>query len=157
MPQPDIYVPYLIPGYEELFATIPAIKRQVTGYPTTVQLAPLVAHIFDGVEQSSSGQVLIRDYATIHRCYVLWQDWAVAEQTIAEISDQLMSAVIEWSSLGGRLNAGGVGSIPNVVGGQLMDTVSVRIGFVDVGTTRYRIADFRTITKVKFARLGLGV
>lgn len=151
MTQPDIYVPYLVPGYTELFATIPAIKRQVTGYPTTIQLAPLVAHIFDGVEQSSSGQVLIRDYATIHRCYVLWQDWAVAEQTIAEISDQVMSAVIEFSSLGGRLN-----TIPNYVGGHVLDTVSVRVGFVDVGATRYRIADYRTITKVKFARLGIG-
>lgn len=151
MSQPDIYVPYLLPGYNELFTSITAVKRQVIGYPTTIQLAPLVAHIFDGVEQSSSGQVLVRDYATIHRCYILWQDWAVAEATLAEISDQLMSAVIEYSSLGGRLN-----SIPNVVGGHLLDSVSVRIGFVDVANVRYRIADFRTITKVKFARLGIG-
>lgn len=157
MTQPDIYTSYIIAGFTELFNTMADLMPvQVVGYPKSVQVDRLVAHIYDGMEQRSQGQIITRDYRTIHRCYVLWQDWAEAEAVIATINDRVASAIIEHPTLFGRIATNGLAMIPNCVGGHVLPDLQVRTGFTDFGDgSRYRIIDLTTTTKVKFAKLGL--
>lgn len=156
MAQPIIYTDYVLVGFQELFNTISLIQAQVIGWPKSIQVPTLVAHIFDGLEQSGSGQVVTRDYRTIHRVYILWQDWAEAEQTAADVADQIASAIIEHPTLFGRIATTGAAMVPNCVGGRVLLDANVRTGFTNFEDgSRYRIIDFTTTTKVKFAKLGL--
>jgi hypothetical protein len=138
---------YVLPGLLERFATLSGIVAHLDHYPTAIQQPPVMSHISQPAPAPrQSGQVVAFRFLTLHRLYLKWQAWDVAEQSLRTYQDAITTLIEEDPTLGNRIVHGGCGG---VCGGGRARLVSLAPGFVDVSGTTYRILDATTETLVK--------
>lgn len=145
---------YIVDGFMQLFNQLPEVKFQTKGYPKTVQVDPLLAHIFDGMTQTQGGGVITRTYRIIHRAYFRWSEWEVAEMDMGNLADTMAHLIATNPQLLEVISESNV-NIPNCAGGSVLPDIAVRTGFADFsssGLIRYRVMDMSSTTVVKLKR-----
>lgn len=89
-----------ITSLKTTLAAIPGIRKVVTGFPTSVQTAPLIyLEAADGerVPSPPDGQVVKNHYRVTATLCVPFQDNAIAEDQIAPYIDLIPLAIRAWS------------------------------------------------------------
>jgi len=146
----DFYGGLLLPILKAACQPMIAAKQlrgQSDGFLTSVHNPPWLCHIFDGITPESDGSLTFLRYTTLHRLYIQWQAWDVAERELANLSNMLVQHLL--GRAGTPLTNGT--ATPHYKGGVF--TVSpLSTGFVAVGTTTYRIADVRSTLGIKLSQ-----
>jgi hypothetical protein len=138
---------YVLPGLLERFATLSGIVAHLDHYPTAIQQPPVMSHISQpSPAPRQAGQIVAFRFVTLHRLYLKWQAWDVAEQGLRTYQDAIATLLEADPTLGGRIvHNGGAG----VMSGGYAKLTGLAPGFVAVGDTTYRILDATTETLVK--------
>lgn len=88
-----------ITSLKTTLAAIPGIRKVVTGFPTSVQTAPLIyMEASDGerAPHPPTGQVKLNRYRVTATLCVPFQDNAIAEDQIAPYIDSIPVAIKDW-------------------------------------------------------------
>jgi len=142
----DFYTDLLLPILKTACAVVPVLGQSV-GYPTSIQKAPWLCHIFDGMQSETQGQLTFLRYTTIHRLHVQWQAFEAAEMQLITLSNALFQA-LEGRSKESLLP---IPANPTYVGG-LFTLAPLTTGFVTVSSVVYRVADVRSTLGIKVSQ-----